>query len=518
MEECIGKVDNLYKGSITAQLIDPVTGDITQESKIDNAVMNFTDKQWKQVQKMAWMMNLPDGQAGGFNHGPYPFFPNTHLILTDDSSVPDPDNAYINGKLLVGAARAGLNTNSLGNLKPTLCKRSRNQARWVYEWSPLEANGTFQSVSWASMSGSQIIAGTIAEIADEVAQISGTKTFYDGSQYIYHWYQEGTNLLNQLWFARTDINTKLKTNLFQVPSALSGLGSTFYTYYEITVFNNYILLNSGSNAVILNFSGEMLVRGGTNPNYTYSFSPSTYTILSVNVISGGRIYYLNGRLVSIYSSASYQNYTTMYATGDISTDWSGLNIYTYNNYPETGLGTIWSRFNVSQDGNYLWIYYNNAGLTVSPWQQIMAQKYSFSYATTNGGAITATVVDTVYKGRDYIYGSNGLMNTRAIPPISTTFSVDVYNYTSYIYGQTSSDTMNLYEMRYKSNVSGYDLLGFDYHVNPYSADNGIVYNTVEMHGTNIWNPDIVSTRALLPSPFTKTSANTLRITYDINFE
>jgi hypothetical protein len=524
MEECMGAIKNQYAGSIIAQLLDS-SGNITDETRIDNAVMDFTNPQWQQAQKLTWMYNLADGQNGGGIAGPQPFYPNSNIILTQDSTTPDSQDPYINGRLLTSATRYV--SGGLSNLKPTLCKRSDNQARWVFEWSPLEANGTFQSVSWGQMDFSRILVNTMPEYIKFGAIISGSTVFYDGT-FIYHFYTEGTPLVTQLWFARTDPATGLRTNLFRIRDDLfnSSLTDPANLRYQFSNFNilkhgdDFIFYRqSNSNAYVYNSQGDSITRSGTSPNFTYSFTANAQSpfnlgssgVFSLNV--GTNRYVSDGERVYIFPTGTSRSMSiTTQSTSN--NNWGALltsSSVTVDTLPTTSStppGTdIIGGFSDRDDPQTFTLFWDvGTNTTVDDWDQLVARTYRY---TVSNNTFSLTTTSSLRKGRDYRYWGS-----------SSNF-ISLFGYTTGSnndnYRPGSSLSAPYSDMRYKSNISGYEVLGLEIEGQSYSTPDGLSRNAARFYGLNYTNPSVVSTRALLPSPFTKTSDKTLRITYDINF-
>jgi hypothetical protein len=512
-----------------------------------------------------------------------------------------------------------------------LSERTDNRARYVFEYGPTEANGTFQSVCWGDgttitsgvtgLTVSAASANTDFDFIKTVGYAGGTTnassqySYVHTDGFVYHFYTEGNAVTNVRYFAKTNIDTGIRTNLFATthgPSYRILVHGSYYIFYS----TNY----NGISFHVFNSSGNFLVRSGTVGSYTYAFtntgSPTSFFISLVsnstyngsyttNLLSDGtRLWAIPHTYYSFVYNSSL-NPSIIKISEDTSAQLSNFDSFmqlTLDSF--SGLTTSSTlRESAYLDDSSIWLLYND--LFSSQTERIIARNYTptlsnigssqslvfnsgtsstssstdqfnfnttwhsasniwinnaFGAGLTNGDILTVSVGGNYVRyyitstpslsGSRYSVGISFISSNNAITftngssyslqesSWSTTINTTITRDRTIVYGESSANiytgpisTSNPASTSYpystartaisispyvlKSNISGYDLIATTLE-NSYTS-NGLTYYPIMLMGGKWFNPDVVSTRALLPSPFTKTSDKTMRITYDINF-
>lgn len=141
------------KGLITVDLIDADTGRVIQREESENFLSAQSLKVAKWWQRMMWGAYNPveTGDAAGNKPTEMPWFPAQHLAYWNDAAAEVAGTEDRVGADLVGWASRhpiGSASGKRGVVNISESEFKDASAKWVFDWATSQGNGTFQSVGW----------------------------------------------------------------------------------------------------------------------------------------------------------------------------------------------------------------------------------------------------------------------------------------------------------------------------------------------------------------------------------
>lgn len=144
------------KGLVTVDLVDADSGRVVQREQAENFLSVQSLKVAKWWQRMMWGVYNPvyTADAAGNKPQEMPWFPAQHLAYWNDASAEDAANEDRIGKELVGWASrhpVGSPSGKRGVVNVSESVVTDAAAKWVFDWTTSQGNGTFQSVGWTRL-------------------------------------------------------------------------------------------------------------------------------------------------------------------------------------------------------------------------------------------------------------------------------------------------------------------------------------------------------------------------------
>lgn len=144
------------KGHVTVDLVDAHSGRVMQREEADNFLSLQSLKVAKWWQRAMWGMYNPIYTADTAGNKPHemPWFPSTHLAYWNDATAEAPSTEDFVAKELVGWASrhpVGSPSGRRGVVNVSESAVTDAAAKWVFDWATSQGNGTFQSVGWTRL-------------------------------------------------------------------------------------------------------------------------------------------------------------------------------------------------------------------------------------------------------------------------------------------------------------------------------------------------------------------------------
>ncbi len=139
------------KGSVTVQLFDAKSKKVLVDYTSDNFIANFAKEYFAYLERVNFNSQM-NSLSPNSNSDIAPYSSSlTALVLSDCADSPDPDNEWMLAGNLVGystkANYSGADT-MRGTPNGQFCETSTTSTKWVFDWPTHSANGTIKSISW----------------------------------------------------------------------------------------------------------------------------------------------------------------------------------------------------------------------------------------------------------------------------------------------------------------------------------------------------------------------------------
>jgi hypothetical protein len=153
MQEPIVTAPDLTRGIVTVELSDAETGRIAYRETAENFVSNQSKAVARWFQRFMWGMFCPveTKNAAGYRPSEMPWFPADHIAYWNDATAENAATEVNVQKELVGWASRnpiGSNSGKRGVVNISESEFTDSYAKWVWDWTTAQGNGTFQSVGW----------------------------------------------------------------------------------------------------------------------------------------------------------------------------------------------------------------------------------------------------------------------------------------------------------------------------------------------------------------------------------
>lgn len=148
----------LPRGLVTVELADADTGRIAYRETKENFLSAVTTEFAEWFQRFMWGAYNPVRTLAstGFDPiNPPNYFPAKHLAYWNESAAEDSANERYVTKPVVGYASRqplGSPTGKRGVVNITESELTDTYSKWVFDWTTSQGNGTFQSVGWTMIS------------------------------------------------------------------------------------------------------------------------------------------------------------------------------------------------------------------------------------------------------------------------------------------------------------------------------------------------------------------------------
>lgn len=141
------------KGLVTVDLIDAHSGRVVQREESENFLSLQSLKVARWWQRMMWGAYNPVQTADAYGNKPHemPWFPAQHLAYWNDTSAEAPLTEDRVAKELVGWASrhpVGSPSGKRGVVNIAESAFTDAASKWVFDWTTSQGNGSFQSVGW----------------------------------------------------------------------------------------------------------------------------------------------------------------------------------------------------------------------------------------------------------------------------------------------------------------------------------------------------------------------------------
>lgn len=172
-------------GVVTVQLRDADTGRVVFEETRNNFLSLQSLEVAKWFQRFMWGHTNPvvTTNADGSRPDEMPWFPANHLAYWNDSTAEDASTETTVMKEIVGWASrypVGSPSGGRGVVNITESELTDASSKWVFDWVTSQGNGTFQSVGWCNLYNSTTLPIPLAQFPDTdriVVTHSPTSTF-----------------------------------------------------------------------------------------------------------------------------------------------------------------------------------------------------------------------------------------------------------------------------------------------------------------------------------------------------
>lgn len=511
------------KGHIRLDLLDPDTKKIKESVEHDNAVMSSINKYWQTLQKIYWMAGNNNNGNGMTGRLALPPVMSTHVMLTTDTTTPTSTSNVLSGDVIGYASRwnSAISGTKRGSLNTSLCSLNDSQSQFVWDWSPSAANGTFQTISFGT------VHNTTEKYLTESAELYTTGGLHSGwggtgtsanalssgasntalchsSGTTYISYASGTGATGAPVVATIDpVNGGAATALFTCsgtsPAVLlpatvhcmvrlssgdfilgTSAGLTGVSSTGVTQWTNSGLAGS---AVVTSLATDGTTVWGTRDNSADIFTVSTSNSALTDAQRMTSLISTGASASSTFAPKVAYNGTNLLVLCT-NTAVTAFELRTY-----TTAGSL-----VSTSNNQWWhAMFSETG--VSPFTT-----GSIFYPPDGGGSYSISAASSTTQPGSGIATLSGSGQTTIQAPF---LSFATTNTSGGVTRRTSPWGLNW----------GPDGLWFKYYqeIGHTTGAPGFGWAIYKISYNN------VSTRALLASPFTKTSANALRLTYTISF-
>lgn len=481
------------KGRVTVDLIDADSGRVVQREESDNFLSAQSLKVARWWQRMMWGMYNPiyTPDAGGNKPHEMPRFPAQHLAYWNDASTEDPTTEDRIAKDLVGWASrhpVGSPSGKRGVVNVSESSVTDAAAKWVFDWTTSQGNGTFQSVGWTRIQ--EATGFPIARVPDDdmVSFTSGgagspsmgSPLYWDSSANL--WYVgEYTNTGAAFRIASAPAAGGATTPVCTIPTSIAATNFLFSIGGRIgTDFIVTALFSSTFRLARLTAAGA-LVWNATNPG---GITTSPYD----STVDGA------GNIWTCDSAGVVRRHSN--ADGSITA--------TVN--PTIGPTILQGIAYDPADGNF-WVLGRVAGLDFQLWKMDSSgNTIGPLYSLDNAAQVVTS--SAPYTGQYYVPGA------AARDPWYFRWSTNAFG------GQPGVD-FSTTPTRTSVNAAG-AAIGTNWNA-PIAVKDGLPWiagRGIALAGTDRATPirgGTLGTRSKLTSAVTKTSSQALKITYQFNF-
>lgn len=169
MKESILTSADAVRGIVTVQLRDADTGRVVFEETGENflSLQSLEVAKWFQRMMWGWLNPVQTTNADGSLPKEMPWFPADHLAYWNDSTAEDAATETTVMKEVVGWASrwpVGSPSGKRGVVNITESELTDASSKWVFDWVTSQGNGTFQSVGWCKLD--QVNAFPMAQFPD----------------------------------------------------------------------------------------------------------------------------------------------------------------------------------------------------------------------------------------------------------------------------------------------------------------------------------------------------------------
>lgn len=156
MRESIATSADAVRGIVTVQLRDADTGRVVFEETGENflSLQSLEVARWFQRMMWGWLNPVQATNADGSLPKEMPWFPADHLAYWNDSAAEDAATETTVMKEVVGWATrwpVGSPSGKRGVVNITESELTDVSSKWVFDWVTSQGNGTFQSVGWCKL-------------------------------------------------------------------------------------------------------------------------------------------------------------------------------------------------------------------------------------------------------------------------------------------------------------------------------------------------------------------------------
>jgi len=477
------------KGHVIVDLIDADSGRVVQREESENFLSLQSLKVAKWWQRMMWGIYNPVYTMDAVGNRPQemPWFPANHLAYWNDASAENAATEDRVSKELVGWASrhpVGSPSGKRGVVNVSESVVTDAAAKWVFDWTTSQGNGTFQSVGWTRIH--ETTAFPIARMPDDDmvsftpatggTSAMGTPLYWDTS--------------TSLWYIAEYTNAGGGAYRISSAPAAGGATTPVVTIPTAVVSSNWLMGFSrlGTDFIVTAYVSNLfkLARVTAAGVATWNVNPS--------------------------SLATIPNDCTVDGASDIWTCDSAGVVRRHNN----ATGAITATVNPTMaptvltgisydaaDGNF-WVVGTVAGVTGQMWKMdssgnTVGPLYSLQRSTTN------TTSSSPYVGTYQIPGAAAR---------------DTYNFK---WGDASTTPWPGLDFGFTASRHAATAIGTSPTNVPITMKDSLPWvggRTGSVPATERATPirgGTLGTRSLLASPITKTNAQALKVTYQFNF-
>lgn len=209
------------EGLVTVDLCDRDTGKVVQREEAKNFLSLQSIKAAKWGQRMLWGAFCPveTNDAVGNKPSEQPWFPAQHLAYWNDATTEAPSTEdVIQGAIVGWASRhpIGSPTGKRGVVDIGESDFRDAYAKWVFNWTASQGNGTFQSVGWTRLDESSVV--PIPGYPDDASIAFTNLGISEASGGAGLWW----DATNSLW----NITERISSSQFRIASTAAGGGTT----------------------------------------------------------------------------------------------------------------------------------------------------------------------------------------------------------------------------------------------------------------------------------------------------
>lgn len=463
-EELVQKIE----GQVTAELFDAKTGELVQREETHNFISQPAIAFLKQAQRTVFKQGIYTLNSSLVQDYQLLDKSDATLVLTDLTDAEDPANeTHMYGRPIGWASKTVYSGSDTlrGTVNAALSQATSTYCKWVFDWPTNAANGTIASIGWSK------------------SPTGGFDTSLTNNAYSY----ASASTLGQVYSSSTNYNYLSRASS-SVCYAASG--STIYTLNASFVQSSTFSVSaqmSSVNGIAWDSANNKLWVAGTfgvtskiasyNASGTLIDGPFTTARQYAGLAYDGQ--YLWGGLSG---NPNHTLYRINSATG------AEVSNFTFPAYTSENIADL----SCSQATSTVWVkvYYGSQAGGVGQTQQLKAFNYT--------GQPTAVSVSVI----SWSPTSQGL---RSYGGAQTSGAGTYDNY--------SSSTAAI------DNDSSFPIAiayGFDV-IDKYNFLNTVALTASKNFRIAIITADGLGSRALLPTPIAKTSSQTLRITYQMNY-
>lgn len=485
------------EGKVTAELFDAKTGNLVQREETHNFIAKPAIDFLHQAQRTIFKKGIYTLNSSAMKDYQLLDKQNAHIILTDLGDVEDATNeTHMYGKPVGWASRDSTYTGAdsmRGTVNASLSNATPNSVTWTFDWPTQAANGVIRSCGWVKGS----------------------------------YYNSGNDSPT---FATDDTPG----------GSRCSTASRIVECYAVSSSPNYSLICSDGSG------GYFAVRGDTTT--IYNLSDTLIQNTSFSVSSAGLGNYIRG---IAWDNTNSKLWVLGYNGKIASFTKAGIVVNSALSIAATG--TVTSYMGMTYDGQYLWIADNtNASLSSGSGTGKFWQISSTSGDVVSSFTIPMKGPNTAYLPRitdisfdpirsvlwarrsvtypyqSYVgYPRIDAYSLTGEPAAASVMTDGIWsagypagmNYLSYFGASSGTDTYSDYS--YNTSTMMTDV-GGEGRACEYLGDNTFMLAIGSgSYSTSRWLAKVIAdgmgSRALLPSPIVKTSSQTLRITYRVDF-
>jgi hypothetical protein len=478
------------QGHVTVDLVDARTGRVVQREEADNFLSLQTLRVARWWQRMMWGAYNPIITADAYGNLPHemPWFPAQHLAYWNDAAAEVPATEdYVRKELIGWASRhpVGSPSGKRGVVNITESAFTEASAKWVFDWTTSQGNGTFQSVGWTRIR--EETAFPIARTPDDdqviITPTTGTGSASWGSPL--YW-----DASTSLWYIVEYINNS-PAPYWRIASA-PAVGGTTTSVCTITgttwsAQGVYGLARLGTDFIVSGSQSNLprLARVTAAGTQTWVATPTATNIVLADCTVDG-----SSNIWTAASDGVVRRHSNTDGTITATVAPTLAPTYLTGIAYDPADGNFWVLGTIAAITNQLWKM-DSSGNTVGPLFSLYATTQNVSSTTPYAGTyqIPAAQARDSYR---HVHSATSEIGGSIIAPVTTRTAGLLV-----IAGTTTAVTVR----------SGVPVLGG-------RITAGNQYGT--SRATAI-NGGTLGTRSLLGSPVVKTNAQTLKITYQFNF-